>query len=117
MKDEYSVDYSIPENEVSFLKGMIREYYQPEIERLNNELKSDENYYVRNLKAIIKEKDKEIERLHSIIKEVRELVEKADFGSDDNWTTKHTGEGIIGAFTMVNTLQEHILEILDKEHK
>lgn len=46
MKDEYSVDYSIPENEVSFLKGMIREYYQPEIERLNNIINELEEYMI-----------------------------------------------------------------------
>jgi predicted nuclease with TOPRIM domain len=55
--------------EHQILNGMLRK----EIERLNDELKSDENYYVRNLKTIIKEKDKEIERLNNIINTMLEF--------------------------------------------
>lgn len=70
--------------------------------------------YIENNKKL-KEENKQ---LKDTIKKAIELVEKADFGSDDNWVARHTGEGIIGAFTMVNTLQENILETLkgvDKE--
>ena len=56
------------EQVISILKDTLEyaEEKDKEIESLNNELKSDENYYVRNLKAIIKEKDKEIERLKTL---------------------------------------------------
>ncbi len=51
-----------------------------EIERLNDELKSDENYYVRNLKTIIKEKEQEIERLNNIINELDK--QNGELGAD-----------------------------------
>ena len=50
----------------------------------------------------VDEKDKEIEKLHSIIKEVREHIENNKYWNGDNWNCLHC---------------ENILEILDKENK
>ena len=55
------------------------------------------NYYEKM--EIIEEQDKEIERLHSIIKEVREYIE----------------HNIVDYITNYDDLREKLLEILDKE--
>ena len=80
-------------------------------------LRLEQREAYRHLIDIIEGMEKEIERLNNIINKAIELVEKTDFNSDDNWVAKHTGEGIIGAFTIVNTLQENILKILKGEDK
>ena len=69
MKDEYSVDYSISGNEVSFLKGMIREYYKPEIERLK-----EDNEYLNKVNI---ELSTEKNRLNNIIKHVEDICESS----------------------------------------
>lgn len=97
MKDEYSVDYSISENEVSFLKGMIREYYQHEIERLTKRLEESQLAYLQV--------DKDKQRLQSIIKEVREYINTFDFEYLDSVYESNA-----------RLVLENILEILDKEN-
>ena len=97
MKDEYSVDYSISENEASFLKGMIREYYQHEIERLTKRLEESQLAYLQV--------DKDKQRLQSIIKEVREYINTFDFEYLDSVYESNA-----------RLVLENILEILDKEN-
>ena len=71
---------------------------------------------------LIKEKDKEIERLHSIIKEVRELVEQKIKGYMEvidmlkNSSVETKKEEIIELKYRIRE-QEEFLEILDKENE
>jgi hypothetical protein len=67
------------------------------------------NYYEKM--EIIEEQDKEIERLHSIIKEVREYIEeKYDYILGDDTFLDHDER-------IERKQIDHILEILDKEVK
>ena len=54
--------------------------------------------------TLCQEKDKEIERLHSIIKEVREYIKN-----------KQKLQMVWGAITLSKESQKELLEILDKE--
>ena len=58
------------------------------------------------LEQKIREKDKEIERLHSIIKEVREYITTEQLYTDYQWSKEQ-----------YKKILKDILEILDKENK
>ena len=84
---------------------MIEEYKEKSIEEIIDYLESEEIGHIECdyekvslLFDCIKEKSKEIERLHSIIKEVREYIEEND--NKEPWKSLNGKE---------------LLEILDKE--
>ena len=93
-------------------KAMLIKVYEEEIERLNNIINELENekdrlgslFYERNEENI--KMDLEIERLHSIIKEVREYIEKTKFKYCDDELCY-----------MIDNHYNNILEILDKVDK
>ena len=68
-------------------------YLKVDIEKLNQDLINEKNAY-NSMYNMYTEKEQEIERLHSIIKEVREYANKYN-----------------------DKIQKDILEILDKENK
>ena len=70
------------------------------------------NEQVKALVDELKEKNKEIERLHSIIKEVREYIENHSITNMEWWIT---GEQKIECKFMKDANPQELLEILDKE--
>ena len=70
--------------------------------------------YIAKLEVELEHKDKEIERLHSIIKEVRELVEN---GTDFKCITFRKTDEDTWKLILASHIKEDFLEILDKENK
>ena len=90
------------DNDTVIMTGEKWEEIKEENKRLKKELTEEKKAYIKMYNMYV-EKEEEIERLHSIIKEVREYIEEMQI-----WLVDFEDFGIT---------TKGLLEILDKENK